>query len=65
MLGVRVGQMETMPDHVHVFVVARQVINPSLFSGRAALERETRLPGAIDSIAITIKNSRGSFFLTG
>ena len=28
-LGIRVGQMETMPDHVHVFVVARQVTEPS------------------------------------
>ena len=28
-LGIRVGQMETMPDHVHVFVVARQVTDPS------------------------------------
>lgn len=28
-LGVRIGQMETMPDHVHVFVVARQVSEPS------------------------------------
>ena len=29
MLGIRVGQMETMPDHVHVFVIARQVTEPS------------------------------------
>lgn len=28
-LSVRVGQMETMSDHVHVFVVAREVSEPS------------------------------------
>lgn len=28
-LGVRIGQMETMPDHMHIFVVARQVSEPS------------------------------------
>lgn len=28
-LGVRIGQMETMPDHVHLFVVSRQNIEPS------------------------------------
>ncbi len=28
-LGVRIGQMETMPDHVHVFVDAGQFIEPS------------------------------------
>lgn len=28
-LGVHVGQMETMPDHVHVFIKSRQVTEPS------------------------------------
>ena len=28
-LGVRIGQMETMLDHVHVFIVTRQVTEPS------------------------------------
>ena len=28
-LGIRVEQMETMPDHVHVFVGDRQVTEPS------------------------------------
>lgn len=28
-LSIRVGSMETMPDHVHVFIVVRQVTKPS------------------------------------
>lgn len=28
-LDIRVGSMETMPDHVHVFVRSRQVFDPS------------------------------------
>ncbi len=28
-LGFRIGQMETMPEHVHIFVIARQVTEPS------------------------------------
>ena len=28
-LGVAVGEMEVMPDHVHLFVHSRQVIEPS------------------------------------
>ena len=28
-LGIRVAQLETMPDHVHIFVKSRQIIDPS------------------------------------
>ena len=28
-LGIRVGSMETMPDHIHVFIRSRQVFEPS------------------------------------
>ena len=28
-LGITVGAMEVMPDHIHVFVHSRQVLNPS------------------------------------
>ena len=28
-LGITIGQMETMPDHVHVFIRSRQIFDPS------------------------------------
>ena len=28
-LGIAVGEMEVMPDHIHVFVHSRQVLDPS------------------------------------
>jgi len=50
MLGVTVGSMETMPDHVHVFVRSRQVIEPAFlaaqlkgFTAHALLRRYPRL----------------------
>lgn len=28
-LGIHVGSMETMPDHIHIFIRSRQVFDPS------------------------------------